>query len=582
MKKFLSFAFALLLCISVSAQTTLTEAVNFESTAHNGEEIDLFEILDGGQYVLINFFYSTMTVEDKEVIPTLVDAYYRFGCNDGDVYFMEVSPTDTDASYSIGTWLTQFNIPYPTIHTKTDGDSGYLIDSLYNIQSYPTTILISPDHKITLSQYKPESVDEMVEYFATFGIQEYECGDAQTPNVSITKERIHNEDGQGVPHEASTKVFVSFRANAATESFYYAISESANLNSEEVIAEGTETTEKQFSHTFEDLKESTTYFVYAQAVDADGNTVGDKSVIETRTLCPGDEGNVEITITVDISATFLSAKAIPNESTSEYHFGFVKKEYYEESEENKYVFLMSLINDDYPFCEQETYDLNLEEVVVEVNTPYYVVAIGRNGEGEWFAPSLKEFMIEKEAGPAEVNLNVKATPTSATITATPNEYAVEFHYGLVSKAVFDGTGEDALVEQVRNDGYPAYKEEAASWTELTPETEYVAIGTAKNSEDVWGVTTLVHFTTPKEEAVEEIEANFNIYPNPAKSSINIESSLKGKAQVNIFDMTGRNVKQVSVNDMSKVSINVENLNKGVYFISIQQDDNSSIQKLVVE
>ena len=41
MKKILALAFALLLSISVSAQTPLTEAVNFSSTAHNGEEINL-------------------------------------------------------------------------------------------------------------------------------------------------------------------------------------------------------------------------------------------------------------------------------------------------------------------------------------------------------------------------------------------------------------------------------------------------------------------------------------------------------------------------------------------------------------
>ena len=64
--------------------------------------------------------------------------------------------------------------------------------------------------------------------------------------------------------------------------------------------------------------------------------------------------------------------------------------------------------------------------------------------------------------------------------------------------------------------------------------------------------------------------------------INIESSLNGEAQVNIFDMTGRCVKEVSVENMSKASINVEDLNKGVYFITVQQDKSYSIQKLVIE
>ena len=63
--------------------------------------------------------------------------------------------------------------------------------------------------------------------------------------------------------------------------------------------------------------------------------------------------------------------------------------------------------------------------------------------------------------------------------------------------------------------------------------------------------------------------------------INIESALTGEAQVSIFDMTGRCVKQAVV-EMGNASINIENLNKGVYFISVQQDKCHNIQKLVVE
>ena len=41
------------------AQTPLTTAVDFTATDFNGNEFNLFEILDGGQYVLIDFFGTT-------------------------------------------------------------------------------------------------------------------------------------------------------------------------------------------------------------------------------------------------------------------------------------------------------------------------------------------------------------------------------------------------------------------------------------------------------------------------------------------------------------------------------------------
>lgn len=480
MKKFLSFAFALLLSIGVSAQTTLTEAVNFSSTAHNGEEIDLFEILDGGQYVLIDFFFTTCG-PCKETTPRIVDAYYRLGCNEGDVYFMEISPTDNNSSYSTPSWLETYDIPFPTIHTATGGVTGDEIYEMYDIKGCPTLILIAPDRDILLQDYFPQSADDLVNKLVEISdgaIAENYCGN-QIPEVAVTKVKKDNfviTDGVGIIYEASTKVHVEFRANAAVKDFYYTISESANLTSEDVVANGTKAEEAEFLHTFEGLTESTTYFVYAQAVGYDGEN-GNKSVIETKTLCPGDNGEAKIELEVMITDTHINATAKPNESTSDYHFGFVRKEYYDTDENNRYNYLISLINDDYPLCDRDTYSVSIDNIPND--TPYYVVAIGRNSEGEWFAPTTEEFVIE-------------------------------------------GTG------------------------------------------------------------LSELEANLNIYPNPAQSMINIESSLNGEAQINIFDITTRCVKQVSVSDMSKVSINVEDLDKGVYFISIQQDNSYNVQKLVIE
>jgi len=41
------------------SQTPLTEAVDFSGTDIYGNEFNLFEILDEGQYVCIDFFFTT-------------------------------------------------------------------------------------------------------------------------------------------------------------------------------------------------------------------------------------------------------------------------------------------------------------------------------------------------------------------------------------------------------------------------------------------------------------------------------------------------------------------------------------------
>ena len=194
------------------------------------------------------------------------------------------------------------------------------------------------------------------------------------------------------------------------------------------------------------------------------------------------------------------------------------------------------------------------------NTPYYLVAVGRNGEGQWFAPTLYEFVVEQPVGPATVTLKVNQSTTSATISAIPNEFAVEFHFGLVGKATYDAFGAESLIQQIRNDGYPYYQASQSSWDNLTPNTEYVALGSALNAGNEWGETAVEIFSTDPDGLV-ETEADFNIYPNPAQSMISIKSALNGEAQVSIFDMTGRCVKEVTVENMNNATINVEDLNR---------------------
>ncbi|MCB0807261.1 MAG: hypothetical protein KDC05_15795 [Bacteroidales bacterium] len=59
MKKFTLLAVFLLAAAFSFSQTPLTTAVDFTATTTEGEELNLFEILDNGQYVCIDFFFTT-------------------------------------------------------------------------------------------------------------------------------------------------------------------------------------------------------------------------------------------------------------------------------------------------------------------------------------------------------------------------------------------------------------------------------------------------------------------------------------------------------------------------------------------
>ncbi len=75
--------------------------------------------------------------------------------------------------------------------------------------------------------------------------------------------------------------------------------------------------------------------------------------------------------------------------------------------------------------------------------------------------------------------------------------------------------------------------------------------------------------------------NFNIktYPNPTKDRLIVTGNLKNASEIILRDNIGRIVSVTKVNsDMFIQKINVKELSKGVYFLSV--DDNKTIQKIV--
>ncbi|MBN2682401.1 MAG: hypothetical protein JXR58_07820 [Bacteroidales bacterium] len=57
-KTFLSFIAAVFLTFAANSQVTLTTAVDFTCNDIDGNEVHLFELLDNGKYVVLEFFTS--------------------------------------------------------------------------------------------------------------------------------------------------------------------------------------------------------------------------------------------------------------------------------------------------------------------------------------------------------------------------------------------------------------------------------------------------------------------------------------------------------------------------------------------
>lgn len=170
MKKILLLVAAVVFSFGLKAQCPLNQAVDFTATDCHGNTIHLFDILDGGQSVLIDFFYTTCG-PCQQATPKVVESYYSMGCNQNDVFYMEITPSDNDAACQ--TWVSRYGIEYPTIGKDGTGNS---ICNTYGINAYPTVILIKPDRSIVINDLWPiNNASSVVTALEAQGIQQHPC-----------------------------------------------------------------------------------------------------------------------------------------------------------------------------------------------------------------------------------------------------------------------------------------------------------------------------------------------------------------------------------------------------------------------
>jgi len=76
--------------------------------------------------------------------------------------------------------------------------------------------------------------------------------------------------------------------------------------------------------------------------------------------------------------------------------------------------------------------------------------------------------------------------------------------------------------------------------------------------------------------------NISIYPNPANTTLTLQfDNLTNHAVAEIYDITGKSIKTVSLNTL-QTTIGVAELNTGIYFIKVSYDKGFIVQKFVKE
>jgi thiol-disulfide isomerase/thioredoxin len=119
---------------------------DFTVTTIDGEEINLYTITAGGQYVYIDFFFADCG-PCQLTAPHFNEFHERYGCNEGDVFCVSINTGQDDDDY-VESYETTYGGDYsPCPITSGDGGSGP-VDNDFNPAAYPTICLISPDNEL--------------------------------------------------------------------------------------------------------------------------------------------------------------------------------------------------------------------------------------------------------------------------------------------------------------------------------------------------------------------------------------------------------------------------------------------------
>lgn len=161
MKKFLILIISLSLFYGLSAQTLLTEAENFHVKTIYGETIWLFPILDEEEQVVVIDFFSTTCGPCQDYADDFQRSYEAFGSNSGNVFHMGINWGNDNQG--VHEFDSIFELTFPSVSGTQGG--GNIVFNQYQIQSYPTVIVINTAHEIT-DQYvwlpSEENIEEAI------------------------------------------------------------------------------------------------------------------------------------------------------------------------------------------------------------------------------------------------------------------------------------------------------------------------------------------------------------------------------------------------------------------------------------
>lgn len=208
---------------------------------------------------------------------------------------------------------------------------------------------------------------------------------------------------------------------------------------------------------------------------------------------------------------------------------------------------------------------NLPSVTIQPGQ-YYLIqqATGAGGTIDLdpdFTPTGNELLAM-----SGTNLKIVLASDNVTVTSATDANVVDF-VGIGSANIFEGTAAVPVISNTtaafrNSDGCTDTNDNVADFT--------VAAPAPRNSQSPINICA----TSVKENDIEGL----NIFPNPANDVLNITSNSTADKNVQLFDLTGKKVLDVT----TVSTVNVSTLKAGIYVAKINEAGKTATRKVIIK
>ena len=214
-------------------------------------------------------------------------------------------------------------------------------------------------------------------------------------------------------------------------------------------------------------------------------------------------------------------------------------------------------------------------LTAETQYCFNVTAVGAKGE----SAKSEDACATTLATPVEPAKLDAPTNLRATIRQDVPDYDYKFEITVAWDAVEGAEGYDVYVNTEKaQDFHMGYTNGTAyvmgSNQETTFEFYVVAFNDETESEPSEVYTVVV-----KGDAIEEMNASFNIYPNPVNDKLYIEAETEIE-EVVVYDIFGRRQVTETPSHQGGVVVDATELNSGVYFVKVVTENGEAVQRFI--